>query len=220
MPNWCSNKIFLVTDEKQDLLDFADEMNTVPQADDTPPGFHLDKVLPTPPELLEIGAPTKTFSTQEECDEWNERFPSVLAEAAIKYRAITEERHASLTKKYGAVNWYEWATSNRGTKWNIEPIELDSDMIEEHHHFTEYGKYALIIEFETAWAPPEPVAKLMSEGWPFTVVIIYCEVGVGFCGYTAYHAGFTKAEEFAQDIWDNKAIAACLATSLMTMEGG
>lgn len=54
-----------------------------------------------------------------------------------------KKRSEELIKKYGADNWYDWNTSNWGTKWNAYSVS-DVEEIEG----------GLRYKFDTAWSPP------------------------------------------------------------------
>lgn len=57
-------------------------------------------------------------------------------------------------KEYGSINWYEWCTSNWGTKWNASDTEICDDTI----------------SFNTAWSPPTGwLSKLAALKIPFTL---------------------------------------------------
>lgn len=58
-------------------------------------------------------------------------------------------------KKYGAINWYDFACENWGTKWGAyDVIVLHED------------DKRLALEFNTAWSPPEPIFdELVKRGY-------------------------------------------------------
>jgi hypothetical protein len=67
---------------------------------------------------------------------------------------------------------YEWCCSNWGTKWNAKDVSV-SDFVER----------SMLYTFSTAWSPPIPVVKAMSEKFPKLVFTLrYYECGVGFKG--------------------------------------
>lgn len=66
---------------------------------------------------------------------------------------------------------YEWCINNWGTKWECAEAQLDD--FEDN----------LAINFETAWAPPEPVIEAYSKKYPLlTFRLEYLEPGMGFRG--------------------------------------
>ena len=69
---------------------------------------------------------------------------------------------------------YQWCTENWGTKWGICNAALENTDFE-------YGEFEYI--FDTAWAPPKPIIKKMSEMFPLLVFTLkYFESGMGFNG--------------------------------------
>ena len=67
----------------------------------------------------------------------------------------TEEGRASLQKKYGCTNWYDWACTNWGTKWG----SYDSTLEDEGEDFLQYT-------FLTAWSFPEEFFLQFSQRFP------------------------------------------------------
>ena len=61
-----------------------------------------------------------------------------------------------LIAKYGARDWYEWCNKNWGTKW---------DVMADGVGFDEEGVF-LVAYFESAWAPPVPGIRAISELFP------------------------------------------------------
>lgn len=56
---------------------------------------------------------------------------------------------------YGSRNWYDWNTSNWGTKWNAAETERRSDKS---------------VYFDTAWAPPFAYLEALSRKFPTEVI--------------------------------------------------
>ena len=52
----------------------------------------------------------------------------------------------------GRPNWYDWQIENWGTKWNA----YDESVVERDDH-------NVVIQFDTAWSPPEPVIERLRE---------------------------------------------------------
>jgi len=68
--------------------------------------------------------------------------------------------------------WYKWNPENWGTKWNA----CDSDVVDPHSTL-------LTINFNTAWSPPEPVIRALSEKYPkANIALHYKEEGMNFEG--------------------------------------
>ena len=67
---------------------------------------------------------------------------------------------------------YSWSVENWGTKWDVLPKEINVIQNDDE---------TIIIEFDTAWAPPIGVfEKLEQEG--YLVYAMYNEPGIEFCG--------------------------------------
>lgn len=77
----------------------------------------------------------------------------------------------------GIPNWYDWQIQNWGTKWNAYSQEI----LENSHD-------CLKLQFDTAWAPPEPVIarlrSLLEEKFPASE------------GYEVYVNGFWVEEGY------------------------
>lgn len=95
-------------------------------------------------------------------------------------------------KLYGAKDWYEWSNKNWGTKWNAS----DPAIIYDHTSPMMPGNRTVRITFETAWAPPMPVYKVLAKQFPNTnIYVTYNEPGVGFSGWAMYKGGELIKEE-------------------------
>lgn len=76
--------------------------------------------------------------------------------------------------------WYHWRLHNWGTKWDIEdPYEHSED-----------NEEIIILEFDTAWSPPEPFVERVAKKFPLlTFDLEYYELGNGFAGQAVYSRG-------------------------------
>ena len=66
-----------------------------------------------------------------------------------RYRQLNKDEiklAKSWVKKYGTDSWYDWNTSNWGTKWNAGEVKMKR-----------VDKNTLTARFDTAWAPPSPI---------------------------------------------------------------
>lgn len=68
-------------------------------------------------------------------------------------------------------NWYDWNTSNWGTKWDASVYD---------HHKEEDGR--LYISFDTAWGPPIGLYEFLYENG-YDVEAFYNEEGMAFAGW-------------------------------------
>lgn len=95
-------------------------------------------------------------------------------------------------EKYGKDNWYDWSIEHWGTKWNGGKCRRTYDDT---------------VEFETAWATPEPVIKAMSEKYKTKVDVYYADEDLGNnCGHYIYDSGKKILDEvgdhlLAEEIW-------------------
>lgn len=90
-----------------------------------------------------------------------ERHPDCVAKA---------ERALENLAKYGAMNWYDWAITNWGTKWNSYRF---------HETMNEPTHYEC--KFDTAWSPPQPIFEKIAEEFPaLTLRVMAYDEGGGF----------------------------------------
>ena len=84
-------------------------------------------------------------------------------------------------------NWYDWCTTNWGTKWDVtDPVVLDD---------TEED--SITIGFDTAWGPPiEAFRHWAQQDGRVTYRLIYIETGMGFVGWHSYDGDYFD-EDFA-----------------------
>lgn len=100
-------------------------------------------------------------------------------------------------KRYGAETWYFWCSAHWGTKWN----NLDDVIIPDGE---------MQWEFNTAWTPPLPVIRVLSQMFPeVRFVLQYADEDLGQnCGLVEYLDGvctvFPPIDplEFACHLWD------------------
>ena len=83
--------------------------------------------------------------------------------------------------EFGADNWYDWRNMHWGTKWNLDPESINLDDSDPEH---------IVIEFLTAWSPPEGILSRLNEVFKFnkgedalTIQWFYREDGMGYAGY-------------------------------------
>ena len=98
-------------------------------------------------------------------------------------QAANEAKEKANLEKYGHANWYDFCTSEWGTKWDVQfdSCEVSDDGLE------------LTGSFESAWAPPCGVYEaLVNEG--YDVVAYYYEPGMAFVG--KYDNGDDQCYEF------------------------
>lgn len=85
-------------------------------------------------------------------------------------REAHEAQMARNVELYGAKDWYDFQTSNWGTKWDVDPYEP----VEVVNNTIEFG-------FDSAWSPPMGIYEaLVDDG--FEVVAYYYEPGMAYVG--------------------------------------
>jgi hypothetical protein len=85
-------------------------------------------------------------------------------------------------------DWYAWNIENWGTKWDAcNDVQVDHDGT------------IVSYSFDTAWAPPIPIVKALSERYPETTVELSYEEEQGWGGEVAMRNGETL-EETSWDI--------------------
>lgn len=124
--------------------------------------FDFNGIVKMPDELHDTVSSPQVVETEAEAEQINAdyakhrdgKFPGV--DQSI--RAISVAEQARRLTEYGAVDWYGFANSKWGTKWGA-------------YEATEYvtpSPTKLVLEFQTAWSPPEPIFDHLSEPNQFT----------------------------------------------------
>ena len=110
-------------------------------------GRTMGEFFPCPPELLDRDAPNREEGANTD----------------------------ALIEKYGAADWYQWALSNWGTKWDFGADDGDTLTIDE-------GSNEVSIYFDSAWAPPIAFYQEMEDELGFHITATYFEPGMCFVG--------------------------------------
>ena len=148
MPNWTSNTI-RVTGDPAAIREFLVFMRG---GDDQ--HFDFNCVIPMPDLLRHTGSGFHKFG-EEEHRTWYVINPDLALwdeGYAENIRPFTPEEKAALAE-IGAAGWYDWSTSNWGTKWNACHVEID-DIAE--------NDSTIDIKFDTAWSAPFPVFQAIA----------------------------------------------------------
>ena len=78
-------------------------------------------------------------------------------------------------------DWWNWRNENWGTKWNLVP-DHDGDLTA--YKTVEDGEDFIMLEFDTAWSPPEGIYEAIVEKYPdLSVNWFYREDGVQISGW-------------------------------------
>jgi len=111
------------------------------------------------------------------------------------------EQLVSNLEKYGAMDWYEWAVKNWGTKWNAYQVNVCDNTV----------------YFQTAWDCPDLAIKKLAEKNPAVKIKhIYADENLGYnCGSYVYEngkmqshyvpeGGHKQAYDVAISVWGNE----------------
>jgi len=193
MPNWCVNQVDIRGDEAEvaRLIEFV-------KSDES--AFAFEKVVPPPttPMYSSDASHNKYVCGCEsvaEPDPKNEgKFVWVIDGKAVGFggKCPTHGEHAFANHPE---NWYNWNIENWGTKWSAG--EVWHDRADDDGNVDGETSY----NFDTAWAPAEPVVAALAEKFPtLHIVHRYCEGGMGYAGEVVYlNGGEARREEYSMD---------------------
>mgnify|MGYP003335277890 FL=1 len=177
MPNWCSNTL-IVEGDLNELVDFKSKV--LVQSDHEKGGldFTMEKLYPTPPELLEMTSPV-SWRGEKDDEEGKKAF---------------EEHVKAMKEKYGYEDWYNWRVYNWGTKWDVSDSWVD-----------EHDGDALTVNYTTAWGPNDRFIKFASEKYPnLKFKLTYEEPGCGFCGILLCENGEVWEDSTEDLLWTDE----------------
>lgn len=191
MPNWCVNQVDIQGDEAE-----VAKLVALVKSEDSV--FSFEKIVPPPDTDAYRG---KASSSDYICgckSEFVQTSPSVgddpFGEGFIPNKGSWQvggkdlvdgkcPEHLAIAVLDSPDNWYNWNVSHWGTKWSAAEgwnDRTDDSVVE--------GKTSY--NFDTAWAPAEPVVAALAEQFPtLTMQHRYCEAGMGFAGEIAYVDG-------------------------------
>lgn len=170
MPNWCTNEVSVYADSKKELEEFISFVKSKEDEE----AFSFQSILPMPEELRGTTSPANII-TQEEYDNINPAERARIDDPNNPFvtRSITEEMSNRYIEQYGHNNWYDWANTNWGTKWEVAHVEMSQDSDCE----VEY-------EFDTAWCPPEGIFDALEKKFPkLSISWFYREDGNQMSGW-------------------------------------
>jgi hypothetical protein len=105
------------------------------------------------------------------------------------------EPNEDLIKKFGSSNWYDFQTTNWGTKWDANEVCMAVE-----------SENGIRLSFDTAWAPPIAFYEKLSRDYPeLNISASYYESGCDFCG--TFESDFGEETLSITDIQEK-----CLAT--------
>lgn len=105
------------------------------------------------------------------------------------------EPNEDLIKKFGSSNWYDFQTTNWGTKWDANEVCMAVE-----------SENGIRLSFDTAWSPPIAFYEKLSRDYPeLNISASYYESGCDFCG--TFESDFGEETLSITDIQEK-----CLAT--------
>lgn len=216
MPNHCENDLY-ITGTIQEVSRCLEGIKASPddpcQRAESPIDFN--RIIPMPEGFRGLVA-----GSQEEChralfgslDVFSMDLPAVPASelegeyTEARRRALAEhcrrtgqtpaeaeanaKRYEDNLRTHGHLTWYGWCNENWNTKWNAyECHGPETKMLRN-------GRVKSKVTFQTAWSPPIPVIRRLSELFPaVSVTLKYFEAGMGFAGTYTVRAGVVKRNE-------------------------
>jgi len=162
MPNYCENDLY-VYGEPEKLKEFKE------YAKGSGGWIDFNKFIPYPEKFKKQDDKANRWSELK--NKKDDELSGDEKKEKILLSMEADER-GYITDGYNS-GGYEWCLKNWNTKWNACNVELN-DNIEEG---------ILTYYFDTAWTPPLPVIKKMSEMFPeLKFELRYFECGAGFNG--------------------------------------
>ncbi len=168
MPNWCNNRVTLSAWDEESTSQLK-EIKEIFKGDNP-----FEKIIP-PPDW-------KNVPLAEEDIEYLGRKRGEVGELPIEKQyfhpngePIPEPSLIFESTGNSDDRWYNWQVDNWGTKWDINPSDVEWNDDEEDY---------CIFYFDTAWSPPEEIAAALKRKFDkVSIQWFYDEPGMEFAGY-------------------------------------
>lgn len=111
--------------------------------------FDFNGIIKQPEILTNTTSPTTIVPTDKEAKEKNNADATIATKNKWHDhtdRYLSQKEADRRMKEYGALNWYDWRSSNWGTKWNAYEVRYIT-------HDTE----KLVLSLQTAWDTPRAI---------------------------------------------------------------
>lgn len=160
MPNWCKNDVTFRGDPNA-----LNALRSLIGSDTSPISF--ERILPTPEPLcaveagsMELGYKVKytgrwrrilRYAWVPDHIETRESLIDYLHETKPQTMAAAE-RYKQNVDQFGYPHWVDWRWDKWGTKWDVHPDRLDTDM----------GNRYITLSFATAWSPPSGIHRAIA----------------------------------------------------------
>ncbi len=154
MPNHITTEVE-ITGTKEQIEKLIKDTKFVLDAEAEKNEFDFNGIIKMPEEVLHTVSPTDVVATQEEANKINADYAEHMKDKEWKgepTRAISRDEQARRLKEYGAVNWYDWAYTNWGTKWNAYDVS-----------YLGHGETFIVVKMDTAWDTPHTIWHKLEE---------------------------------------------------------
>jgi hypothetical protein len=155
MPNHVTN-ILKVSGTNYTITRMLDVIRGETTDPDYPNVIDFNKIVPMPDLLSHIGSGRTTIDGVV-YDQWYFD-PAPNDDYMTIDRPLTPQELRTL-QQYKHDNWYNWSCDMWGTKWNAYSQSIDTVS-------NERLDTVIVIEFDTAWASPDPVIQALAEMFP------------------------------------------------------
>lgn len=181
IPNHCSNSLTVTGPGSED---FFAKVETFAAAEED--NNFIGSFIPMPAELKDIHSGSTTIDGVV-VKKWR-----IIDNESV---AVSDIDLTLLADLYGTADWYDWCVANWGTKWGAYDVDYD-------------GKAC--IRFDSAWSPPIPAIRTISEMFPTaTFELAFAEGGSCFYGSQTIQNGVV-VDGFERDepdeFWDEHAL--------------
>ena len=197
MPNHVANHLEIIghPTHVQNVLDGVkgkdDNGNDIP--------FAYEGFLPMPEEIRHVTCPVQIISKKDYDKQMAKR---ELTDTPFFRNNITKAMSSDYIARFGADNWYDWASQNWGTKWGAystvlnEPTTPDGD-----------GNIIQFIYFETAWSGGAVAIQKLSEMFPYVKFrLTFADEDCGFNVGILLYEGGCLCEEYIPEGGSNEAM--------------
>lgn len=199
MPNWCENT-FTIEGPSILVQSFVDNLQESENSDH----LMLTSAWPMPEVLRGTRSPAPSgefdpegnlmgYVLDPENTYWTDEH--YADEKANHYALIEQAERAKAETGYD--NWYDWASDNWGTKWDVEVLATGVD----------HGATSTVTLWgDSAWSPPISLLANLSEKYPqLTFSVSYFEPGMDYIGAAVFQDGRMAESEasFSEHLpWD------------------
>ena len=163
MPNWVFNRL-LISGSPEKMKEFY-SIAIKPNINNEI-SFMFSNIFPMPDKIRNTICPSssakgvKWMNDDKVSAERESKISDVLgiepSITLIPCENNTSEKCKSLIKEYGVDNWYDWNISNYGTKWDVESMIDEFEVMDDN--FT--------TSFDTAWSPPSTFLGKLQDKFP------------------------------------------------------